>query len=335
LPGCVSHGLHDMQPAQIVSLTLRDQHPRAVDMREEILSGLRTAQKTLPCKYFYDTRGSKLFDAICELPEYYLTRTELGIMETHAANMAAALGADVLLVEPGSGSSLKTRPLLDHLSRPVAYVPVDISRAHLLDAANRLNRLYPDLEVLPVCADFNQSFEIPTPRRRASRTIMYFPGSTIGNFEPKSAIQLLKRLRRLSGSEGGLLIGVDLRKDKTVLENAYNDSEGVTAAFNLNLLQRINRDLEGDFDLARFRHHASYNADEGRIEMHLVSLDNQTMHIGEECVRLRENEHILTEYSYKHTLTGFAVLASKAGLAVQQVWSDDRRWFSVLYLSAV
>lgn len=217
----------------------------------------------------------------------------------------------------------------------MAYVPVDISRAHLLEAANRLNRLYANLEVLPVCADFNQSFEIPTPRRRASRTIMYFPGSTIGNFEPKAAIQLLKRLRSLAGSEGGLLVGVDLRKDKTLLENAYDDAAGITAAFNLNLLQRINRELGGDFNLARFRHHALYDTVAGRIEMHLVSLGHQAVHIGEECVRLHANEHIITEYSYKHTLPGFAALASKAGLAVKQVWSDDRRWFSVQYLSTM
>ncbi len=322
-----------MQPSTLHAVSLRDQHPRAADMREEILSGLRATHKTLPCKYFYDAHGSKLFDAICELPEYYLTRTELGIMETHVADMAATLGADVLLVEPGSGSSLKTRLLLDHLVHTAAYVPVDISRAHLLDAANRLNRLYADLEVLPVCADFNQSFEVPVPRRPASRTIIYFPGSTIGNFEPRAAIQMLKRLRRLAGAEGGLLIGVDLRKDKAVLENAYNDSAGITAAFNLNLLQCINRELGSDFDLMRFRHHARYNVSEGRIEMHLVSLDNQVVRIGEEYVRLRASEHIITEYSYKHTLPGFAALVSEAGLTVNQVWSDDRRWFSVQYLT--
>ncbi|MGA9855683.1 MAG: L-histidine N(alpha)-methyltransferase, partial [Gammaproteobacteria bacterium] len=171
-----------MRTAEVHSLALHDQQPRVADMRTEILTGLRATHKKLPCKYFYDARGSRLFDAICELPEYYLTRTELGIMETHAADMAAALGADILLVEPGSGSSFKTRLLLDHLSHPAAYVPVDISRVHLLDSANRLNSLYADLEVLPVCADFSQNFQIPRPRRRASRTIIYFPGSTIGNF---------------------------------------------------------------------------------------------------------------------------------------------------------
>ena len=327
--------MNDVRISQALSVTLHDYHPRTAEMREEILDGLRAQQKTLPCKYFYDDRGSRLFDVICELPEYYLTRTELGIMEVSATDMAASLGARVRLVEPGSGSSLKSRLLLDHLSNPVAYVPVDISRAHLMDAANRLNRLYADLEVLPVCADFNQKFEIPVPRRSASRTIIYFPGSTIGNFEPKAAIQLLIRLRRLAGEDGGLLIGVDLHKDKRVLENAYNDSAGITAAFNLNLMRRINCELGSDFDLTRFRHHASYNADEGRIEMHLVSLDHQVVRIGYESVRLHSNEHIVTEYSYKHTLPGFAALALKAGLVVKRVWSDDRRWFSVQYLSSV
>jgi L-histidine Nalpha-methyltransferase len=323
-----------MHTAPMHSLSLHDQHPQTSDMRTEILNGLRATQKTLPCKYFYDARGSKLFDAICELPEYYLTRTELGIMESHIADMTNVLGKGVLLVEPGSGSSLKTRLLLDHLSQPAAYVPVDISRTHLLDAANRLKRLYADLEVLPVCADFNQSFDIPRPRRRASKSIIYFPGSTIGNFEPEAAIHLLKRLRRLAGPDAGLLIGVDLRKDKAVLERAYNDSAGVTAAFNLNILRCINRELDGDFELACFRHQALYNPAEGRIEMHLVSLDDQAVQLGDECVRIRAHEHIITEYSYKHTLPGFAALASKAGFAVKQVWSDDRRWFSVQFLTA-
>ncbi|MDE2197203.1 MAG: L-histidine N(alpha)-methyltransferase, partial [Gammaproteobacteria bacterium] len=261
-----------MHISQALSVTLHDYHPRTADMREAVLAGLREPQKTLPCKYFYDQRGSQLFDAICELPEYYPTRTELGIMEVHAADMAAALGPRVLLVEPGSGSSLKTRLLLDHLPQPRAYVPVDISRAQLVTAADRLNRLYPELEVLPVCADFCQSFAIPAPRRRAARTIIYFPGSTIGNFEPPAAIQLLRQLRRLAGPAGGLLIGVDLRKERSVLERAYNDAAGITAAFNLNLLRRLNRELQSDFDLSRFCHRAAYNETEGRIEMHLVSL---------------------------------------------------------------
>ncbi|MGH8398223.1 MAG: L-histidine N(alpha)-methyltransferase [Gammaproteobacteria bacterium] len=323
-----------MQISQALSVTLHDYHPRTANMREEVLSGLREQQKMLSSKYLYDARGSRLFDAICELPEYYPTRIELGIMEAYVADMAAALGPHVLLVEPGSGSSLKTRLLLDHLPQPAAYVPVDISRTHLVSAADRLSQLYPELEILPVCADFSQPFAIPVPRRRAARTAIYFPGSTIGNFEPAAAIRLLKQLRRVAGAESGLLIGVDLQKDTAVLERAYNDAAGVTAAFNLNMLLHINRELKSDFDLSRFSHRAVYNTTEGRIEMHLVSLDNQSVEIAGEAFRFREGEYIVTEYSYKHTLPGFAALASKAGLAVEQVWTDDRRWFSVQYLTA-
>jgi dimethylhistidine N-methyltransferase len=323
-----------MQISQALSVTLRDYEPRGKGMREEILEGLRAPRKTLPCKYFYDVRGSQLFEQICELPEYYLTRTELAIMETHASDMAAALGPRILLVEPGSGSSVKTRLLLEQLRAPRAYVPVDISRAHLISAADRLNQLYPELEVLPVCADFCQPFAIPAPRRPAVRTVIYFPGSTIGNFEPLAAAQLLKRLRRLAGRDGGLLIGMDLQKDEAMLERAYNDSAGITAAFNLNLLRRLNRELGGDFDSSRFRHRAVYNRAEGRIEMHLVSLDDQTVNVADETVRFRAHEVVVTEYSYKHSLSGFAALAAQAGLAVKQVWTDDRRWFSVQYLTA-
>ena len=321
-----------MQISQALSVTLHDYEPRGDSMRAEILEALRAPCKTLPCKYFYDARGSQLFEQICALPEYYLTRTELAIMETHAADMAAALGPRILLVEPGSGSSVKTRLLLEQLRVPRAYVPVDISREHLVAAADRLNRRYPALEVLPVCADFSQPFALPAPRRPAVRTVIYFPGSTIGNFEPPAAAQLLKRLRRLAGRDGGLLIGMDLQKDAALLERAYNDSAGVTAAFNLNLLRRINRELGGDFDASRFRHRAVYNRAAGRVEMHLVSLDDQTVNVADESIRFRADEVVVTEYSYKHTLSSFAALATQAGLAVKQVWTDDRRWFSVQYL---
>lgn len=322
-----------MTVTQALSVTLRDYHPRRDTLRDEVLEGLRAEQKTLPCKYFYDERGSALFDAICELPEYYLTRTELGIMETHVAAMAAALGPQLLLVEPGSGSSVKTRLLLDHLHRPVAYVPVDISRAHLISAADRLNQLYPDLEVLPVCADFNQPFEIPATRRRAHRGAVYFPGSTIGNFEPQAAVQLLHRLQRLAGPEGALLLGADLRKDRAVLENAYNDAAGVTAEFNLNILKRLNRELSADFDLAGFRHRAVYNEPEGCIEMHLISRSAQSVTVAGEAFDFAEGEVILTERSYKYSPELLASLAAKAGLRVEQMWMDDRRYFSVSYLT--
>ncbi|MBU6420890.1 MAG: L-histidine N(alpha)-methyltransferase [Gammaproteobacteria bacterium] len=303
-------------------------------MRAEVLAGLTTNPKTLPCKYFYDERGSELFDAICELPEYYLTRTELAIMQSHAAEMATVLGSRGLLVEPGSGTSTKTRLLLDKLHWPCAYVPVDISREHLIKAADQLNRHYPDLEVLPVCADFSQAFALPAPHHPAARSVIYFPGSTIGNFEPDATVALLKQLLRLAGRKGALLIGVDLNKDRTLLEAAYNDAAGVTAAFNLNLLARLNRELHSDFNLKRFQHRALYNPAEGRIEMRLVSLDEQTVHIADESVHFRAGEAIVTEYSYKHTLPGFAALAAQAGWNVQKVWTDDRRWFSVQYLTA-
>lgn len=322
-----------MQISQALSITLHDYHPQPGDVRDEILTGLHAPHKMLPSKYFYDTRGSELFDAICELPEYYPTRTELGIMETRLPEIAGALGSHLLLVEPGSGSSQKTRLLLEALHKPIAYVPVDISRNHLVNAADELNRRYPKLEVLPVCADFSQPFELPRPECAIDRVAIYFPGSTIGNFEPGAAIRLLKQLRLLAGEDSALLIGVDLRKDHRTLEAAYNDQAGVTAEFNLNILRRINQEMEADFDLSRFRHQAVFNDTESRIEMHLVSGASQIVHVGAERFSFREGEHIVTEYSYKYTLNSFAALASKAGYTVEQVWTDDRRWFSVQYLT--
>ena len=321
-----------MRISHALSITLHDYHPRPDAMREEVLEGLHAAQKTLPCKYFYDERGSQLFDAICELPEYYLTRTELGIMESHVAEMAAALGPYLQLVEPGSGSSLKTRLLLEHLHRPVAYMPVDISRAHLVNAADRLNRLYPELEVLPVCADFNQPFELPAPQCSPRRSAVYFPGSTLGNFGPADAVRLLDHMRRLAGPGGALLLGVDLRKEPGLLQRAYDDAAGVTAAFNLNILERINRELDGNFDLGRFRHRAVYNEAEGCIEMHLVSQGRQVVRVAGESFGFHDGEHILSERSYKYSLDGLAALAVRAGMTVEQQWLDERRYFCVACL---
>ena len=324
-----------MQTTEALSVTLLDYQPHREEMQGEVLAGLRQRQKTLPCKYFYDERGSQLFDAICELPEYYLTRTELGIMETHVAEMAAALGRQLVLVEPGSGTSLKTRLLLEHLRDPVAYVPVDIAREHLLQAADQLNRLYPELEVLPVCADFNQPFEVPMPARAAARTAVYFPGSTLGNFAPAEARQLLSHMRRLAGRDGALLVGIDLRKDVRILEQAYDDAAGVTADFNLNLLSRLNQELDADFDLRRFTHRAVYNAADGCIEMHLVSARAQSVRLAGEVFEFRAGEHILSERSHKYTVEGFATLAGRAGLKVERQWTDDRRYFCVAYLTPI
>lgn len=324
-----------MRTPETLPLELRDQHPRLDEMSEEVLAGLSERQKTLPCKYFYDERGSQLFDAICELPEYYLTRTELGIMEMHVDAMAAALGRQLLLVEPGSGSSLKTRLLLEHLRDPVAYVPVDISREHLLKAAGKLKRLYPALEVLPVCADFNQPFPLPAPRREAARAAVYFPGSTLGNFVPAEAAMLLRHMRRLAGDGGALLVGIDLQKDPAVLERAYDDAAGVTAEFNLNILARLDRELGADFDLRRFHHRAFYNQKDGCIEMHLVSTLEQTVTVSGQRFHFRAGEHILSERSHKYTLERFAALAAQAGLKIEQQWIDDRRYFCVACLTPV
>jgi dimethylhistidine N-methyltransferase len=298
----------------------------------DALSGLRQPHKTLPCKYFYDAEGSKLFDQICTLPEYYPTRTELGILRAHASEMARSLGPDALLIEYGSGSSVKTRMLLDRLSRPVAYVPVDISREHLIETALALRLDYPGLPVLPVCADFTAPFALPSAPRQEAKRVIYFPGSTIGNFSEAAALALLAGVARRVGPGGGLLVGADLKKDPRVLERAYDDARGVTAAFNLNLLARMNRELDADFDPRRFRHRAVWVEAASRIEMHLVSEAEQVVHLDGVAIRFARGESICTEHSHKYTLDGFVRLARRAGLAVRRVWTDRRRRFSVQYL---
>ena len=300
---------------------------------EEALDGLRQAQKTLPCKYFYDRRGSELFDQICELPEYYPTRTEAGIMADNVAEMAALFGPDCLLIEYGSGSSTKTRILLDHLPHLAGYVPMDISREHLYRTADGLAAVYPALDILPLCADYTAEFALPEQRRAVQSRAVYFPGSTIGNFHRDEAAVFLKRIADVCGPGGGLLIGVDLRKSPRVLEPAYDDAQGVTAAFNLNLLHRLNVELDGDFDLDGFAHLAVYNEQIGRIEMHLRSLAVQLAHLGGEEVWFGKGETIWTECSYKYSLPEFADLAASAGFAVQKVWTDPAENFSIQYLT--
>lgn len=320
------------QTAQL--LRLRDYEPRRDDFCAEVKRGLRQARKQLPCKFFYDERGSALFDRICELEEYYPTRTELAIMRRGAREIAELLGERCLVVEYGSGSSAKTRVLLDHLPRPAGYVPIDISRVHLLRAAGRLSTSYPGLEVLPVCADYTADFSLPERSKDVQKTVAYFPGSTIGNFEPDDARAFLAGIRELCGPASGLLIGVDLKKDPRVLHAAYNDASGVTAEFNLNLLARMNRELDGDFDLSRFAHYAFYNPRLGRIEMHLLSMENQSASAADERFDFREGESIFTESSYKYAIEEFASLAGESGYRVDHVWTDDRRLFSVQYLTA-
>ncbi|MCG8449364.1 MAG: L-histidine N(alpha)-methyltransferase [Pirellulales bacterium] len=312
---------------------LLDFEPPVETFYDDVVAGLSSQPRSLPCKYFYDERGSKLFDQICELDEYYLTRTELSIMSRYAEEMAAQIGPSVMLVEYGSGSSIKTRILLDHLRSPVAYVPVDISRDHLRHSADNLAMMFPDIEVLSVCADFTEDFELPVSRRESTHNAVYFPGSTIGNFQPEAAQAILSRLVNLCGCGGGLLLGIDLQKDRKTLESAYNDDAGVTAAFNLNLLGRINRELDGDIRMDQFAHRAHYNEALNRVEIALVSQCDQTLNIGHRSFDLAAGESIHTEYSHKYTIDGFAELAAVAGLTLRKAWTDPQNRFAVLYFA--
>jgi dimethylhistidine N-methyltransferase len=316
------------------SIVLNDFEPSTCAFLDDVLEGLSQPDRRLPCKYFYDRRGCALFEEICNLDEYYLTRTELEIMRRHAAEMAAHVGPRAQVIELGSGSSVKTRILLDHLKEPAAYVPVDIARDHLAATAAQLRLRYPRLEVLPLCADFTDWFELPECTAPWRRRVIYFPGSTIGNFEPEDAQTLLARIAALAGEEGGLLIGLDLQKDIPLLEAAYNDPRGVTAAFNLNLLARINRELDANFQLDNFQHAAIYNAVAGRIEMHLVSRVRQTVHVADRTFHFARGESICTEYSYKYDLPEFRRQATRTGLRHVQTWTDPGRLFAVAYFLA-
>jgi len=304
-----------------------DYHPAVADIRAEVLDGLSRRPKQIAPKYFYDQRGSQLFDAITELPEYYPTRTELEILETNGQQIAEFLGSDSMLLELGSGSSRKIRVLLDAL-RPAAYVPLDISRDHLLDSARALARDYPELQVHAACTDYSDDFELPDLPPHLAR-VAFFPGSSIGNFEPDDARGLLARVGRYLGGDGKLLIGVDLKKDNAILHAAYNDDQQLTAAFNLNLLERINRELDADFDLDRFEHRAFFNQQAGRIEMHLVSRIDQQVNVAGRRIDFVAGESLHTENSYKYSIDEFQKLASQSGFVAEQVWTDDQQLFSV------
>jgi len=314
---------------QPTSIRLLDLEPDAGDFLHDALGGLRGEDKTLPCKYLYDARGSELFERICELPEYYPTRTELGILRENIANITADLEHHCLVVEYGAGSGLKTKILLAELDDPAAYVPIDISREALLGCAEDLRSEFPDLEILPVCADFTQHFQLPQSAIPPQRRVVFFPGSTIGNFTPEHAAQFLKRCAELCGPGGGILLGVDLQKSRETLEAAYDDAEGTTAKFNLNLLLRMNRELGSNFDLDAFHHEARYNSDAGRIEMRLVSDAEQAVALGGERFEFAKGEFILTECSYKYAEADFARMASSAGLEREDSWTDPQSLFSV------
>lgn len=315
--------------------TARRKTPAADRITLDTLEGLRRSPKQLSPVWFYDETGSRLFDSICELPEYYLTRTEMQIMNEHVDEMAELIGPSCALIEFGSGSSDKTRVLLAALDDVACYVPIDISQEYLSESANRLAREFPELSIAPVYADFTQPFDLPVQVSAAARRIVYFPGSTLGNFETPAARRLLTTMRTIVGRHGAVLIGIDLRKDPQVLEHAYNDAAGVTARFNLNALQHLNRELGADFDLDAFEHSAVWIEDMSRIEMRLISKRDQEVHLGRESIRFRRGEAIRTECCHKYTLEGFAELAASAGLEVTHVWMDRERKFSVQMLRGV
>lgn len=310
-----------------------DSAPELSDDRRTILRGLVAPQKHLSPKYFYDQRGSELFDEICALPEYYPTRTELALMDRHLPEVAELVGPGAAVIEFGAGSNVKVRKLLDHLIEPTAYVPVEISGDYLVEQCEDLARDYPNVHVQPVLADFTQPFELPRHPIEPTRNLVFFPGSTIGNFTRPEALGLLEVMRLEAKSGGALLIGVDLRKDRKIVEAAYNDAAGVTAEFNLNVLHRLNRELDADFDVSTFEHKAVYDESEGRIEMRLVSRREQTVHVSGFPIRFDAGEHILTEYSHKYSLEGFRGVAARAGFAPERSWMDERRLFSVHYLT--
>ncbi len=304
---------------------------RAVFLRD-VLRGLKQSQKSLPCQYFYDEIGSQLFEQITELPEYYPTRTETAILRTHAKDIAATLGQNVLLVEYGAGASTKTRILLDALEHLSGYVPIDVSETFLLQTADQVRQDYPGLTVHPVVGDFMIRFGLPAGAE--GRPVGFFPGSTIGNLSDSEIVEFMESARDLLGKDSQFVIGVDLRKDPSILVPAYDDAAGVTAKFNLNLLARINRELEGTFDLTRFAHRAIWNDDASRIEMHLESLADQTVEIGSERVTFRKGEMIHTENSRKFSIDTLLPLFEQTGWTLRSQWLDDRRFFAVLLLSA-
>jgi L-histidine Nalpha-methyltransferase len=313
------------------AFAFHDLAPSEENFRDAVLGGLGRAPKTLPCKFFYDARGSALFEQICEVPEYYLTRTEIAILEGYAPAIARNIGAHCRLIELGSGASRKVRILLDALEAPVAYVPVDISRDHLRAAAAALSADFPKLPVVAVCADYTRPFPLPPLPGPAGKRVGFFPGSTIGNFEPEAVVRFLAHCAELLGPAGEMLIGADLKKDPAILNAAYNDRAGINAAFNLNLLERVNRELDGDIAIERFEHLAFYNPDEGRMELYLRSLADQTATIAGSRFRFAADELIHTENSYKYAIPEFHALAQRAGFLPVHTWTDPAQLFSVHY----
>ncbi len=314
---------------------LIDMEPHTNTLLEESIAGLKSTPPRLHCKYFYDAEGAKLFEQICDLPEYYPTRTEVGILEKHLPEMASLIGDKARIVEYGSGAGTKIRLLLKALESPVAYTPIDISREQLAQAAAELHRDFPPLEIQPICADYSSALTLRPPQAPFTRTVVFFPGSTIGNFAPREAVDLLKRFARLAAQgeqPGGLLIGVDVKKSRARIEAAYNDSQGITADFNLNILKRLNRELGANFDIQQWEHNAFWNEVSGAIEMHLVSNAKQRVRINGDQFDFAAGDTVHTENSFKYSPREFTDMAKQAGFKPRGLWQDDEQLFSVHYL---
>lgn len=298
-----------------------------------VRNSLRRRPRAIPPKFFYDARGSELFDLICTTPEYYLTRTETGILDDFGADMAERIGASCVLIEFGSGSAAKTHLLLRHLADDAAYVPIDICAPHLLQSTERLNMMFPEMHMHPLCTDYTRLPSVKLDGYAGRRRVIFFPGSSIGNCTPDETMQLLRHAAQLVGANGAMLIGVDSKKSPVVLNAAYNDAAGYTAAFNLNLLARMQRELGAQLDLDGFAHCAYYNAALGRIEMHLVSQKKQVIQLGSETFHFEDGETIHTENSYKYTAREFQQLVRAAGWYPKMLWADRNSLFNVHYLS--
>jgi dimethylhistidine N-methyltransferase len=316
----------------MASTDIVDYEPDIGDFRQGLVDGLSKDPKDIPAKFLYDERGSELFEQICETDDYYPTRTEIGIMETCLDEVSELIGPRARIVEFGAGSGRKTRMFLDALEEPAAYLPIEISKAALRGCAERMRKAFPELEVIPICADYTEPVELPKPSTSTGRTVGYYPGSTLGNFEPDEAAAFLKRIHQLCGDDGGLVIGIDLVKDRETLEAAYDDSESVTEAFTMNILDRANREADADFDRDAFDFEAEWQPENRRVQLRLVSTQAQTVHVGDESFDFEAGEPMVTEHSYKFELDQFAKLARETGFTPVETWTDDQEYFSLWYL---
>lgn len=315
-----------------MSMQFHDFRPEFESLQQAVITGLSQSPKQLHPKFFYDETGSQIFDAICAQPEYYLPRVEREIFETYADEIISALGEGSQLIEPGAGSSTKVRFFLERMT-PGLYAPMDISAEHLQVAAEQLAVDYPDWQIHAICVDHTKPYELPAAIPETQR-VFFYPGSSLGNFDPYDAIRFLHDLREKAGADGALLIGVDTRKDSEILDQAYNDAAGTTADFNLNVLRRIKNELGAEVDIGSFEHHAFYNEEQGRIEMHLRSLRDQQIKLNEHTFYFQSGETIHTENSYKYSVEAFGILAREAGWQLEKVWQDEQQYYGMYLLRA-